>query len=76
MRHYCCKRELIARHCSADLICFRISHIPYPEDDVICRIVYKCLDFGGKEGVADERGGVVVLGGEEDDKKEFEVFLC
>jgi hypothetical protein len=34
------------------------------------------LDFGGEEGVADERGGVVVFGGEEDDKEEFEVFLC
>jgi hypothetical protein len=34
------------------------------------------LDFGGEEGVADERGGVVVFRGEEHDKEEFEVFLC
>jgi hypothetical protein len=34
------------------------------------------LNFGGEEGVADERGGVVVFGGEENDKEEFEVFLC
>ena len=34
------------------------------------------MDFGGEEGIADERGRVVVFGGEEDDKEEFEVFLC
>jgi hypothetical protein len=33
------------------------------------------LNFGGEEGVADERGGIVMFGGEEDDKEEFKVFL-
>jgi hypothetical protein len=34
------------------------------------------LNLGREEGVADERGGIVVFGGEEDDKKEFKLFLC
>ena len=58
------------------MVGFGISNIASPKNYVGRWVADERLDFGGEKGISDKGGGVVVFGGEEDDKEELEVFLC
>lgn len=56
-----------------DLVGFGVLDGAGPEDDVVGGVLNVGEEVGGEEGVSDEGGGVVVLGGEEDYEEVFEV---
>lgn len=59
----------------ADNVRLGVEDVAAPEDDVVGGIVQEGDDVGVQEDVVGKGGGVVVLGGHEDDEQELDLLL-
>ena len=73
MHDECAVREFRDVQRGGDLVSFGILYRAGPEEDVVGRVFEELDEIWGEQGLANEWGGIVVFGGEEDDEQVFEI---